>query len=106
MVKVEFDDYLSGEFCRKNNVTEIVILEEYKSIEDGFGKKRMTGKAQCNDTKKTVGIWAMNKKTAKEVVKRFTDESANWVGKKVPIKVAQVSTTQGMMDTIFDANVK
>lgn len=104
MVKIEKSgEYLSGEFCKKNNVTKLKILDEAKEVETEFGRK-LQCLVQCDDSSKSTRKWSVNNTSRNALIDRFGTDTASWKGKEIPIELVMVSTNTGMKQTIFVHN--
>lgn len=95
MVKLEDPNiYLTGEFAEKNNVSEVIPLEEGAYVEREFEdktthkseKKRLFDiKVQCNDTEQSIKTWSPNNTSIKTLIELGDGDTKNLIGKRIPI---------------------
>ena len=86
--------YLSGEFAEKNNVTEIIPLDEGAYLDKTFLDKK-TGKeetkrlfewkVQCNDTEKSIKTHTPNATSIKILMDLCSGDTKNLIGKRIPV---------------------
>jgi hypothetical protein len=95
MVKASPDsEYINGDWCIKNNVTQVIFLEEPVYQQTDFGM-RLRAKVQCNDSARSIKLWTLNKTSEKTLIEFFGDETRNWIGKPIPITVSQTTGKGG-----------
>jgi len=95
--------YLSGEFCKKNQVTKVKIIDEAKMAQTDFGEK-LQCLVQCNDPGKSTRKWSINNTSKNFLIDKFSKDTTAWIGKELPIELVKVSTNTGMKETIFVKN--
>lgn len=96
MVQVEKSEtnWLSGNKCKENDITELVIVTEPMLVEREFeGKKteRLTCKVNAN---KNDYNWSMNDTSKNALIEKFGKETKSWIGKKIPIESALSSNNK------------
>lgn len=95
MTKLEDpSEFLTGEFAEKNNVSEIIPLDEGAYGDKTFMDKK-TGKEetkrlfewkiQCNNTEKSIKTHTPNATSIKKLMEISNDDTKNLVGKRIPI---------------------
>ena len=81
---MEIDRDLTADFIKDNDITTLVILEEPR-IPDGSFSNSVIARVQCNDKKKTIVIWTINKKSKNIIIDKFETDTIKMVGQKIPI---------------------
>lgn len=81
---MELDRELDGEFLRECGISKLLILEEPQIPENGFGSV-VKARVQCNNTKKTIGIWTLNKQSKNALIDKFSSDSLKMVGQQIPV---------------------
>lgn len=81
---MEIERDLDGEFIKENNITKLVILQEPKIPENGFSRS-VIARVQCNDSKKTIALWTLNKQSKNALIDKFGTDTLKMTGKEIPI---------------------
>jgi len=92
MVQVEKSEtnWLNGNKCKENDITELVIVTEPIPEEGQFGVK-LTCKVNAN---KNDYNWSMNDTSKNALIEKFGKETKSWIGKKIPIETALSSNNK------------
>ena len=92
MVQVEKSEtnWLNGNKCKENSITELVIVTEPIPEEGQFGVK-LTCKVNANSTDYN---WSMNDTSKNALIEKFGKETKSWIGKKIPIETALSSNNK------------
>ena len=83
---LQIDRDLTGEFAKEHGISKLIILEEPKVHDGNFGN-RVDARVQCNDTKKTIAIWSINKTSKNILIDHFGNDTVKMVGQSIPILV-------------------
>lgn len=84
---------INGDFVKENHVTELKI----QSIPDFGTYQKLECEVQCNDESKTKGKWTISKQPNNALIKKWGDDTDNWVGKIVPVKAENYETGWGIV---------
>jgi len=92
MVQVEKSEtnWLNGNKCKENSITELVIVTEPIPEEGQYGVK-LTCKVNANNTDYN---WSMNDTSKNALIEKFGKETKSWIGKKIPIETALSSNNK------------
>ncbi len=92
MVQVEKSEtnWLNGNKCKENGITELVIVTEPIPEEGQYGVK-LTCKVNANNTDYN---WSMNDTSKNSLIEKYGKETKAWVGKKIPIETALSSNNK------------
>lgn len=81
---MEIDRDLTSEFIKNSKVTELIILDEVKEIDGNYGRYYST-RVNCNDFKKTLALWSINKTSKNSLIDLFGSDTKDWIGNIVVI---------------------
>ena len=83
---MEIERDLTSKFIQDNNITELVILGEVRGADGEYGIRYDT-KVNCNDSKKTLAMWSINKASKNFLIDLFGTNTKEWMGKKIVIQL-------------------
>lgn len=97
----DHDEYLNSAMVANGDI--VVMLNEGEFIEpsEGSAITRTIFQINVKIPDGRLKIWTMNKTTRKNLAKVYGDDSANWVNKKVELKVTTQSVRGELRDILW-----
>lgn len=98
-VMSDFEQFLNSTMLDEGDIIELLDAGTFREPED-TGLQRRVFQIEVGLPDKRHKTWTMNRTTQKRLISAYGDDSANWVGKKVLIKMTE-QNVRGEMRTVI-----